>query len=178
MVRVSGIILAVLGSLGLFSAIISVFSMLEGSYDVYDLYKSIGLSGYLPYMVLWNFIASAVTLTIGIIGIKYSVRSEKAQSIIIMGIAGIVLQAAGLIISLFTFIPMFNGNALNSLYSQFDDMAIYADMFSSMFSSMFTSMIIIGFSIGAITGCILPILYIIGGSKLKKNAVSSATVSG
>lgn len=172
MILVCGIILAISGGMGILSSI----SMLAVSQATMELYRWLGIPDILTYLYVWSLFSTAACLAVGLLGIKFSGMPERAKSIIIMGAALIVVQIAGLIISIAILNPMLSAGSLNGYFNTLAGSGMWevtdaaADIGANVVSTVITGAVTAGAIIGAGFGCVLPILYIVGGSKMRTAA--------
>lgn len=162
MILVSGIIMAITGGMSILSSI-SLFAL---SGVINELDRIVGIGGiYVPVMLnIWSIFVSVAILVGGIAGIMFAGRADRAKIIMITGGALIGLQVIGLIINLAAYIPRFSHAELSAFYSSLNATEEIANTIAGMITGAVTA----GVIIGAAFGCVLPILYIVGGNRLRK----------
>jgi len=172
MVKVSGILLTIFGSIGLLGMIItfSMFAIMFAALS--NLNITIGQNAYGTFFayMLYSLVCTILTFSFGIYGIGNGGIARKGNTIVCMGIILIVLQVITLFASIFLYNYIFD-----SIYSSITDTTRLftqsdLNLYNSLRSgSFFTGTNAMSAAINAAIGCVLPILYVIGGMNSKKN---------
>ena len=167
MVRVPGILFTIFGAINVLSSLNSLATCGLAEHFL-DGFSGVA-SGPTAISNIFHLCTAVLTLIFGIMGIVNSKKPHRATSIIVMGILLLCIQAAGAVINFTIIIPWIDSSDFYALFRDID--YFMSDMIITMVRN-----IVIGVTIfGTIVGCILPTLYIVGGSKLKKSAKTAET---
>jgi hypothetical protein len=144
MIKVSGILLTIFGAFAIIIGIGNLAVMAELQRQLNRYGESI------PYvlLVIFGFVSAGLTLAFGIAGIVSACKPERGMMVLAFGAVLIGIQLLNIILSLIAFMPLLDNHRIDSA-------------------------VVMGLIVAAIFGgavnCTLPILYVVGGSKLKKS---------